>query len=59
MNEDTKGVGQLLEFGANVNIQDNDHWTPLHVAAACASKEMVELLLKVIFFFLECNKLQA
>ena len=38
---------QLLEFGADVNIQDNDLWTPLHVAAACGSKEIVEILLSV------------
>ncbi len=47
MNENIKGVKQLLELGANVNIQDNDLWTPLHVAAACGSKEIVELLLRV------------
>ena len=38
---------QLLECGADVNIQDNDLWTPLHVAAACGSKEIVKLLLEV------------
>ena len=47
LNDDIMGVKQLLEFGAKVNIQDNDLWTPLHVAAACGSAEIVELLLKV------------
>ena len=47
MNEDLKGVKKLLELGANVNVQDNDLWTPLHVATACGSKEIVEVLLSV------------
>ena len=47
VNEDVGGVRQLLEFGADVNIQDNDLWTPLHVAAACGSRKIVELLLEV------------
>ena len=47
VNEDVEGVKQLLQLGADINTQDNDLWTPLHVAAACGSKEIVELLLQV------------
>lgn len=41
------GVQLLLEHGADVNIQDNDLWTPLHVAAACGHKNIAEILLEV------------
>ncbi len=37
----------MLELRANPNVHDNDLWTPLHVAAACGSKEIVKLLLSV------------
>ena len=47
VNEDIEGVRLLLRHGAKVNIQDNDLWTPLHVAAACDNAELVELLLEV------------
>ena len=47
VNEDVEGVRLLLQHGAKVNIQDNDLWTPLHVAAACGTIEIVKLLLEV------------
>ncbi len=47
VNEDVEVARLLLEHGANVNVQDNDLWTPLHVAAACGTIEIVELLLQV------------
>lgn len=37
----------LLEHGADVNIQDYDLWTPLHVAAACGHTGIAETLLEV------------
>ena len=37
----------LLELGANVNIQDYDLWTPLHIAAACGHMTIAETLLEV------------
>ncbi|XP_077170526.1 unconventional myosin-XVI isoform X2 [Paroedura picta] len=35
----------LIERGANVNHQDEDLWTPLHVACACDNPDIVLLLL--------------
>jgi len=42
-----------MEFGANLDLQDHDQWTPLHMAAACGSAEIVKFLLEVrpSFFF--------
>lgn len=49
------GVKCLLEHGANINIQDNDLWTPLHVAAACGHKEIVHQLLEVRYTMSDQN----
>ncbi|XP_015261126.1 PREDICTED: unconventional myosin-XVI-like, partial [Gekko japonicus] len=35
----------LIERGVNVNHQDEDFWTPLHVACACDNPDIVLLLL--------------
>ncbi|XP_054826888.1 unconventional myosin-XVI [Eublepharis macularius] len=35
----------LIERGVNVNHQDEDFWTPLHVACACDNPDVVLLLL--------------
>ncbi|XP_035266234.1 unconventional myosin-XVI isoform X2 [Anguilla anguilla] len=35
----------LIERGLNVNLQDEDLWTPLHVACACDNADIVLLLL--------------
>ncbi|KAL7865817.1 hypothetical protein SRHO_G00110640 [Serrasalmus rhombeus] len=35
----------LIERGVNVNLQDEDLWTALHVACACDHADMVLLLL--------------
>ncbi|ROL52408.1 Unconventional myosin-XVI [Anabarilius grahami] len=35
----------LIEKGLNVNLQDEDLWTALHVACACDHADMVLLLL--------------
>jgi len=37
----------LIEKGLNVNLQDEDLWTALHVACACDHADMVLLLLLV------------
>ena len=37
----------LIQRGADVNIQDDDWWTPLHAASACEMVEIVQLLLSV------------
>jgi len=38
-------VARLLEAGADPNVEDADGTTPLHVAAACGSEKVVQLLL--------------
>lgn len=37
----------LLKEGAHIDCQDEDLWTPLHIAAAASHEEIVHLLLKV------------
>lgn len=37
----------LIEKGLNVNLQDEDLWSALHVACACDHADMVLLLLLV------------
>ncbi len=47
----------LLEFGANVNAEDSEKWTPLHAAATCGHLHLVKYLIsqyefiKALFFF--------
>merc|ERR1712200_130233 len=41
----TFAVDLLLKHGANVNIQDNLGWTPLHNAARIGKLELIKLLL--------------
>lgn len=31
----------LLEYGANVNAEDSEKWTPLHAAATCGHLKLV------------------
>lgn len=35
----------LLEFGANVNAEDSEKWTPLHAAATCGHLRLVKILI--------------
>lgn len=35
----------LLEFGANVNAEDSEKWTPLHAAATCGHLHLVKYLI--------------
>lgn len=37
----------LIEWGLNVNLQDEDLWTALHVACVCDHADVVLLLLLV------------
>lgn len=47
----------LVEFGANVNAEDSEKWTPLHAAATCAHLHLIKYLIDkyavcdIIFFF--------
>lgn len=35
----------LIEFGANVNAEDSEKWTPLHAAATCGHLLLVKYLI--------------
>lgn len=35
----------LLEYGANVNAEDSEKWTPLHAAATCGHLRLVSILI--------------
>jgi ankyrin repeat protein len=35
----------LVEFRANVNASDSEHWTPLHAAATCGHLHLVKFLI--------------
>jgi ankyrin repeat protein len=35
----------LIRYGADVNVCDNDLWTPLHAAATCANLEICKILI--------------
>lgn len=35
----------LIEFGANVNAEDSEKWTPLHAAATCGHLHLVKNLI--------------
>lgn len=37
----------LIDRGVNVNHQDEEFWTPMHVACACDNPDIVLLLLFV------------
>jgi len=46
----------LVEFGANVNAEDSEKWTPLHAAATCAHLHLIKYLIDkydihIIFYF--------
>ena len=36
----------LIKWGADVNVCDNDLWTPLHAAATCANLEICKILIE-------------
>jgi len=39
-------VRLLIDYGADVTVQDEDHSTPLHLASCLRSAEAVQLLIK-------------
>jgi len=46
----------LVEFGANVNAEDSEKWTPLHAAATCAHLHLIKYLIDkyaiiIVFYF--------
>jgi ankyrin repeat protein len=44
--EDGSVLGLLLAHGADINVQDEDGWTPLYLASTRGTLEAVRLLLK-------------
>ena len=36
----------LIRYGADVNVMDNDLWTPMHAAATCANLEICKILIE-------------
>ncbi|XP_064641766.1 protein phosphatase 1 regulatory subunit 16A-like isoform X9 [Lineus longissimus] len=45
--DDNENMMQLLiEFGANVNAQDSELWTPLHAAATCGHVHLCKYLIE-------------
>ncbi len=36
----------MIRYGADVNVVDNDLWTPLHAAATCANLEICKILIE-------------
>ena len=48
----------LISFGASVNAQDEDDWTPLHFACEFDNAELVQLLISVskYIYYRENNK---
>jgi protein phosphatase 1 regulatory subunit 16A len=43
----------LVEFGANVNAEDSEKWTPLHAAATCAHLHLIKYLIDKYAFILK------
>lgn len=46
-NDDIKILKILLEHDIDINIQDNDGWTPLHYACCCSHFDIIEELLNM------------
>lgn len=44
----------LVEFGANVNAEDSEKWTPLHAAATCAHLHLIKYLIDK-YVVLKCS----
>lgn len=43
----------LVEFGANVNAEDSEKWTPLHAAATCAHLHLIKYLIDKYAIFIK------
>ena len=49
--DNVTGAELLLAHKADVNVLDDDWWTPLHTACNCDSPEVLQLLLNVRFYY--------
>ncbi|XP_055620117.1 protein phosphatase 1 regulatory subunit 16A isoform X4 [Toxorhynchites rutilus septentrionalis] len=45
IDDNAEMLNLLLDFGANVNAQDSERWTPLHAAATCGHLNLVKILI--------------
>ncbi len=46
IDDDFQMVTTLVKHGANIDVQDNEGWCPLHAAASCGHEEIVRFLLE-------------
>lgn len=45
IDDNAEMLNLLLDYGANVNAQDSERWTPLHAAATCGHLNLVKILI--------------
>lgn len=49
----------LLDYGANVNAEDSEKWTPLHAAATCGHLHLVRYLINRYDFHAESVRMEC